>query len=191
MRKADVLKGLQVEQRDGEIKLKQAVYAKKILMKARMWDYNVVKLPMDPKEIIHKDEGGVRVNITQFKSMIGGLRCLVHTRPDIAYYVGVVSRYMEKPTLMHQLAAKRIRRYIKGTLNFCLVYTAGSGSDSVIGYSDSDLAGHVDDRKSTGGMVFYLNKGLITWSSQKQKSVALSSCEAEFMAATAASCQAI
>ncbi|KAL8145519.1 hypothetical protein AgCh_003617 [Apium graveolens] len=183
--------GLQVEQRDGEIKLKQAAYAKKILMKAGMWDCNAVKLPMDPKEIIHKDEGGVRVNITQFKSMMGGLRYLVHTRPDIAYSVGVISRYMEKPTLMHQLAAKRILRYIKGTLNFGLVYTACSGSDSVTGYSDNDLAGHVDDRKSTGGMVFYLNKRLITWSSQKQKSVALSSCEAEFMAATAASCQAI
>ncbi|WOG95898.1 hypothetical protein DCAR_0415227 [Daucus carota subsp. sativus] len=59
------------------------------------------------------------------------------------------------------------------------------------GYSDSDLGGQVDDRKSTGGMAFYLNESLITWVSQKQRCVALSSCEAEFMAATAAACQAI
>lgn len=59
------------------------------------------------------------------------------------------------------------------------------------GYSDSDLAGHVDDRRSTGGMAFYLNESLVTWVSQKQRCVALSSCEAEFMAATAAACQAI
>lgn len=59
------------------------------------------------------------------------------------------------------------------------------------GYSDSDLAGHVDDHSSTGGMLFYLNEGLVTWSSQKQRCVALSSCDAEFMAATAAACQAI
>ncbi|XP_074328182.1 uncharacterized protein LOC141666094 [Apium graveolens] len=66
-----------------------------------------------------------------------GLRYLVHTRPDIAYSVGVVSRYMEKPTLVHQLAAKRILLYIKGTLKYGLVYTVGSGSDSLSGYSDS------------------------------------------------------
>ena len=57
------------------------------------------------------------------------------------------------------------------------------------GYSDSDLAGNLDDRKSTGGMVFYLNDSLVTWVSQKQRCVALSSCEAEFMAATTTACQ--
>lgn len=59
------------------------------------------------------------------------------------------------------------------------------------GYADSDLAGSLDDRKSTGGMCFYLNYSLITWVSQKQRCVALSSCEREFMDATAAACQAI
>lgn len=59
------------------------------------------------------------------------------------------------------------------------------------GFSDSDLAGNIEDRKSTGGMVFYLNESLITWVSQKQRCVALSSCEAEFMAATAAACQGV
>ncbi|XP_074360135.1 secreted RxLR effector protein 161-like [Apium graveolens] len=137
-----------------------------------MWNCNATKLPMDPKENINKDEGGRCVYTTHFKSMIGGLRYLVHTRPDIAYSVGIVSRYMEKPTEMHLLAAKRILRYVRG-------------------YSDSDVAGHVEDRRSTGGMVFYLDDGLVTWASQKQRSVALSSCEGEFMAATAAACQAI
>lgn len=60
-----------------------------------------------------------------------------------------------------------------------------------MGYSDSDLAGNVDDRRSTGGMEFYLDESLITWVSQKQRCVALSSCEAEFMAATAAACQGV
>lgn len=59
------------------------------------------------------------------------------------------------------------------------------------GFSDSDLAGNLEDRKSTGGMAFYLNESLITWVSQKQRCVALSSCEAEFMAATAAACQGV
>lgn len=78
--------------------------------------------------------------------MIGGLRYLVHTRPDIAYAVGIISRYMETPTVMHELTTKRVLRYIRGTLNYGLVYVKGSGSELLTGFSDSDLAGHVDDR---------------------------------------------
>ncbi|XP_074351935.1 secreted RxLR effector protein 161-like [Apium graveolens] len=146
---------------------------------------------MHPKEIITKDEGGKLVDSTDFKSIIGGLRYLIHTRPDLAYSVGVIRRFMEKPTVMHLNAAKRVLRYVKGTLEFGLIYTNDEENDVIIGYSDSDLAGNLEDRKSTDGMVFYLNKSLITWNSQKQRCVALSSCEAEFMAATAASYQAI
>lgn len=93
--------------------------------------------------------------------------------------------------MMHLNAAKRILRYVKGTLEYGLVYTDESTNNLLTCYSDSDLAGHIDDRKSAGGMVFYLNESLITWVSQKQKCYALSSCEAEFMTATAAACQAI
>ncbi|XP_074342841.1 secreted RxLR effector protein 161-like [Apium graveolens] len=146
---------------------------------------------MDPKEILNKDADGKPVDSTVFKSLVGGLRYLVHTRPDIAYSVGIVSRYMERPTVQHLNAAKRILRYIKRTLNFGLVYSKNGENTLLMGYSHSDLAGHVDDRKSTGGMAFYLNENLITWVSQKQKCVALSSCEAEFMPVTDAACQAI
>lgn len=138
-----------------------------------------------------KDEKGKAVNSTQFKSLVGGLRYLVHTRPDIAHSVGVVSRYMERPTVLHMSAVKRIFRYIKGTLHYGLVYAKGTGDYMLAGYSDSDSAGNIEDRRSTGGMAFYLNKSLITWVSQKQRCVALSSCEAEFMAATAAACQGV
>ncbi|XP_074360629.1 secreted RxLR effector protein 161-like [Apium graveolens] len=98
---------------------------------------------------------------------------------------------MERPTILHQAVAKRILRYVKGTLEFGLMYLHNKENEVLIGYSDSDLAGNVEDRRSTGGMVFYLNNSLITWASQKQRCVALSSCEAEFMAATAAACQAV
>lgn len=152
---------------------------------------NPTKFSMDPKLLITKDEGGTPVDSTLFKSMVGGLRYLVHTRPDIAFSVGIISRYMEHPTVMHLNAAKRILRYIQGTFEYGLVYSKDSSNNVLTGYSDSDLAGHIDDRKSTGGMVFYLNESLVTWVSQKQRCVALSSCEAEFMAATAAACQAI
>ncbi|XP_074337179.1 secreted RxLR effector protein 161-like [Apium graveolens] len=152
---------------------------------------NPVKYPMEPRVQLTKDEGGKLVNATQFKSMIGGLRYLVHTRQDIAYSVGVLSRYMEKPTTLHLAAVKRILRYVKGMLNYGLIYRKGQGNYMLAGFSDSDLAGNVDDRKSTGGMAFYLDESLVIWVSQKQRCVALSSCEAEFMAATAAACQCI
>ncbi|XP_074363616.1 secreted RxLR effector protein 161-like [Apium graveolens] len=98
---------------------------------------------------------------------------------------------MERPTELHLNAVKRICRYVKGTLHYGLVYKRGQGNYILSEFSDSDLAGSTDDRKSTGGMAFYLDENLITWVSQKQRCVALSSCEAEFMAATAAACQAI
>ena len=181
--------GIEVNQGKGYIELKQTAYAKKVLEKAGMRDCNSVKYPMEPKIQMHKDENGKPVNPTEFKSMVGGLRYLVHTRPDIAYAVGVVSRFMERPTTLHQNAVKRILRYVKGTLSYGLMYTKGRGNYLLSGFSDSDLAGDIVDRKSTGGMAFYLDESLITWVSQKQRCVALSSCEAEFMAATAAACQ--
>lgn len=116
---------------------------------------------------------------------------MVHTRPDIAFSVGMVSRFMERPTALHMSAVKRILRYVKGTLEYGLVYTRGKGNYLLAGYSDSDLGGDVEDRKNTGGMAFYLDESLITWVSQKQRCVALSSCDAEFMAATAAACQGV
>lgn len=109
--------GIEVKQQTGCIELKQTAYVKRILEKAGMRDCNPVKYPMDPKVSINKDEDGKLVEVTQFKSLVGGLRYLVHTRPDIAFSVGIISYFMEKPTTIHLNAAKRILRYIKGTLN--------------------------------------------------------------------------
>ncbi|XP_074323896.1 secreted RxLR effector protein 161-like [Apium graveolens] len=152
---------------------------------------NPVKYPMEPNMLLCKDEQGKAVDSTQFKSLVGGLRYLVHTHPDLAFSVGIISRYMERPTVVHQNALKRILRYVKGTIDYGLVYSQGSGNCLLSGYSDSDLAGNIEDRRSTGGMVFYLNESLITWVSQKQRCVALSSYEAEFMAATATAYQGV
>ena len=116
---------------------------------------------------------------------------MVHTQRDIAYDVGIVSRYMVRPTVMHWNTVKRIMRSLKGTLSYGLLYSARSNNNMLSGYSDSDFAEEVDDRKSTGGTVFYQNDSVITWVSQKQRWVDLSSCEAEFMAATTAACQGI
>ncbi|GJQ99116.1 zinc finger, CCHC-type containing protein [Tanacetum coccineum] len=183
--------GIEVTQHEDGITLKQSAYARNLLLKAGMADCNPSKSPMEHKEELTKDEEGVPVNATLFRSIIGGLRYLTHTRPDIAYAVGIVSRFMEKPTLKHLQAVKRILRYIKGTVDYGLVYTKYHKGDLITGYSDSNHARDVEDRRSTGGNVFYLEENLVTWGSKKQQCVALSSCEAEFMAATTATCQGI
>ena len=183
--------GIEVEQRRGSIELKQTGCAKRLLEKAGMLESNSTKYPMEPKIQLSKDATGKAVDSTLFKSLVEGLRYLVHTRPDISYAVGIVSRFMERPTVQHLNAVKRILCYVNGTLDHGLVYTKNSGSHLLSGYSDSDLGGDVDDRKSTSGMAFYLSESLITWVSQKQRCVVLSSCEAEFMAATAAACLGI
>lgn len=113
-----------------------------------MSECNSVRYPIEPKLQLHKDEGGKLLNSPEFKSLIGGLRYLVHTRPDIAYSVGVVSRFMETPTVLHLNAAKRILWYMKGISEYALLYKKGKGDYLLSSFLDSDLAGNIDDRKS-------------------------------------------
>ena len=184
--------GIEVKQKKGLIMLKQSSYVKKVLLQFRMGECNATKLPMEHKQQLHKDNEGDPVDATEYRRVIDCLRYLLHTRPDLSFAVGMASRYMEKPTMMHHKAVKHILRYLKGTIHFGLVYTRGRyEEEELVGYTDSDLASDPDDRKSTGGMAFYINGSLISWGSQKQKIMALSSCEAEFMAVTAAACQAL
>ena len=146
---------------------------------------------MEHKLKLTKDEGGEIVNPTEYRSIVGGLKYLTHTRSDISFAVGVVSRFMEKPTMKHLQVVKSILRYIKDTLDYGLVYTKGERNITITGYSDSDMGNDEVDRRSTSGMDFYLNDNLVSCTSQKQQCVALSSCEAEFTAATMATCQGI
>jgi hypothetical protein len=98
---------------------------------------------------------------------------------------------MEKPTIEHLVAVKRILRYIAGTVNFGCSYQRKRGEVCLTGFSDSDHGADIDGRKSTTGVLFFLGENLITWQSQKQKVVALSSCEAEYIAGATACCQGV
>jgi len=140
---------------------------------------------------LHKDLDGTPTDSTEYRRIIGCLRYLLHTRPDLSYSVGIASRYMERPTITHHKVVKQILRYLRGIVHYGLVYVKGNQEVGIVGYSDSDLVGDQDGRRSTSGMAFYLNESLISWNSQKQKTLALSSCEVEFMAATTAACQGL
>ena len=97
---------------------------------------------------------------------------------------------MSKPYSNHMAAAKRILRYIKGTSDYGLVYESNEES-KLIGFCDSDYVSDQDDRKSTSGYIFLLGSKPIAWNCSKQKVIALSSCEAEYISSTSAVCQGI
>ncbi|PKA50942.1 Retrovirus-related Pol polyprotein from transposon TNT 1-94 [Apostasia shenzhenica] len=97
---------------------------------------------------------------------------------------------MQNPSCHHFGAAKRILRYIAGTIDYGIWYTHTSNFN-LCGFTDSDWASSSDDRKSISASVFSLGSGAVTWSSKKQATTALSSSEAEYVAATSAACQAI
>jgi hypothetical protein len=107
----------------------------------------------------------------------------VDTRPDLVYLVGYVSRFLERPTEEHLQAVKKILRYIAGTLEYGLHYGQQTGNVGLVGYCNSDLVGDIDMRKRTTGDLFFLGNCLVSWQSLKQRVVALSSCEAEYIAA--------
>ncbi|KAF2301069.1 hypothetical protein GH714_019859 [Hevea brasiliensis] len=114
--------GIEVKQNSESITLCQSSYASKILEKAGMSDCNSCRIPMDPRCKLSKHDEEPPVDATTYRSIIGSLRYLVNTRPDLAYSVGVVSRYMESPTTSHMNAVKQILRYVKGTLDLGIVY---------------------------------------------------------------------
>ena len=182
--------GIEVLQYDGGISLRQEGYAKKILEETNMIECNATQFPMDAGLVLSKSQEESSVEEKNYRRIIGCLRYLLHTRPDLSYCVGVLSRYMHSPKESHLTALKQVLRYVKGTYAYGLDFKRAETA-TLIGYSDSSHNVDVDDGRSTTGHMFYLNDCLITWCSQKQKTVALSSCEAEFMAATEAAKQAI
>ena len=131
------------------------------------------------------------VNSTSYQSLISNLRYLTHTRPNLLFSVGILSRYMENPNQDHYNGVKKVLRYVKGIEDYGLLYKKGELKEELIGYNDNDFAGDCSDRKSTSGHIFFFGGMSVSWSSQKQSIVALSSCEAEYIAATTATCQAV
>jgi hypothetical protein len=183
--------GIEVKQTDGEISLCQSGYVARILEKMGLTNCNPTHIPMEPRLKLSKHSQAESVDATEYRSVVGSLRYLLHTRPDLTFAVGYVSRFMEKPTKEHMMAVKHILRYVKGTLNIGCSYKKLTGEPRLLGYSDSDHAGDIDDRKSTTGVLYYYGDCPVSWTSQKQKIVAQSSCEAEYVAAALGACQGV
>ncbi|GKB70006.1 uncharacterized mitochondrial protein-like protein [Tanacetum coccineum] len=121
------------------------------------------------------------VDATLYRGMIGSLMYLTSSRPDLIYIVCLCARYQVKTTEKHLNAVKQIFRYLKGTINMGLWYSKDIGM-SVTAYAEADHAGCQDTRRSTSGSAQFLSDKLVSWSSKKQKSTAISSTEAEYIA---------
>ena len=183
--------GISIEQDEERkcLRMHQKQYIENMLEKYRLTDANTVSTPADLSVKLKKDDGFSKdVDSTLYQSMIGSLLYAANsTRPDIAQAVGVVSRYTSRPSQAHLTALKRILRYLKRTASLAIKYQKSDDGD-LIGYSDADWAGDADDCHSTSGN---LAGGPISWQSKKQGVVALSTCEAEYVALSAAVQEAI
>jgi hypothetical protein len=128
---------------------------------------DVVCSPIVTGTKLSKHDEGSEVDPTQFKQIVGSLMYLIATRPDLMFVVNLIARFMEHHVDTNMMEAKRILRYIKGTLELGILYRKGEQVD-LIAYSDSDYGGDIDDRKSTSGYLFMLGSGAISWSSREQ-----------------------
>ncbi|PNX62285.1 copia-type polyprotein, partial [Trifolium pratense] len=136
-----------------------------------------------------KDENGSAIDAREYKQVVGSLMYLLATRPNLAYSVCLVARFMDRPTDLQVTAVKRIMRYLKGTLVDGIMYSHITVKANLLGWSDSDYARDLDDRKSTSGYVLMLGTGTISWSSKNQPIVTLSTTEAEHVTASLCACQ--
>ena len=182
--------GIEVDQNENGIFISQAKYVNEVLGRFNMQECKAAITPTVMGLKLSKEDRSKDFDHSLYKNIVGSLMYLTATRPGIMFAVSLISRFMERPKEAHWQAAKRILRYVKGTKRFGILYTTSECSD-LIGYTNSDWAGSVDDRKSTAGYVFHMGSGAISWASKKQLIVALSIAEVEYVAATAATCQAV
>jgi hypothetical protein len=174
--------GFQVKQLQDGTFISQTKYIQDILNKFGTKDAKPIKTPMGTNGHLDLDTGGKSVDQKVYQSMIGSLLYLCASRPNIMLSVRMCARFQADPKEVHLRAIKRIMRYLVYTPKFGLWYPKGSTFD-LIGYSDADWVGCKIDRKSTSGTCQFLGRSLVSWASKKQNSVALSTAEAEYIAA--------
>jgi hypothetical protein len=142
--------GLEISQYASGIKLSQAKYARDLLERFHMTDCKSTPTPFLSGIKLEDGRETPLVDSTLYRQLVGSLFYLTHSRPNLSYVVGAVSRFMQEPHDLHWKAAKCILRYIQGTITFGIHYAVDSTLD-LIGFTDSDWAGDSIDHKSTSG----------------------------------------
>jgi hypothetical protein len=182
------------------ITINQSAYVAALLERHAMADCKPISTPMEHSPTVHsliKAPVGHQASVTEtqtYQAIIGSIMfAMLCTRPDISFAVTTLSQFASNPLPVHTQAVRRVMRYLKGTIDYGITYTGTGPVNSpptLIGFSDADWAQSYD-RRSITGYAFMLCGGAISWQSKKQRTVALSTVEAEYMATTHASKEAI
>nr|GEY97622.1 hypothetical protein [Tanacetum cinerariifolium] len=173
--------GLQISQNPRGIFINQSKYALESLKKYGFESCDPVDTPIVEKSKPDEDREGKAVDPSHYRGMISTLLYLIASRPDLQFTICMYARYQARPIKKHVHAVKRIFRYLRGTVNRGLWYLKDS-SVALIAFVDADHAGCQDTRQSTSRSVQFLGERLISWLSKRQKSAAISSTEAEYIA---------
>lgn len=191
--------GMKIE-RDGEtgdIRLSQRAYSERIIERFRMTDAKPHSTPLPAGLVLSaEDMPKTREELDDMKNVpyreaLGSLMWLqVATRPDLSYAVNLLSRFANNPGRSHWEALKHTLSYLKATLDYGITYCHGADIRPY-GYVDADYAGDINGSRSTEGHIFFVANGPVSWTSKRQETVALSTVEAEYMAFTRATQQAI
>jgi transposase InsO family protein len=188
--------GIRIHHDEGKniVYLDQSVYIQELLTRFEMKNCKSCETPHQPglylTESMCPDTADERRKMLTipYRELVGALLYLAtRTRPDLSYAVGQLCRFMSNPGPQHWIAAKRVLRYLQGTFRMGIKY---EGSEPVTGYSDSDWAGDPDQRRSTAGILFMMSSGPVSWKSHRQRSVALSALEAEYVSLSLAAREA-
>ena len=168
--------GIEVEKNENKIFISQAKYVNEFLERFNMQDCKAAITPTVMGLKLSKEDNSKDFDPSLYKSIVDSLMYLTTTRPDIMHAVSLISKFMERSKEAHWQEAKRILRYVKGTKRYGILYTTSENSE-LIGYTDSDSAGSIDNRKNTSDHVFHMGLGSISWASKKQPIVVLSTVD--------------
>ncbi|KAJ0742843.1 putative RNA-directed DNA polymerase [Helianthus annuus] len=185
--------GIEVIHHRSDLVLSQRTYVLDILQRAGLADCKPVSSPMATSQVLLPDDSPLLDDPSRYRQTVGALQYATLSRPDIAFAVNKVCQFMHAPTENHWAAVKRILCYLKGTVNYGLLFRHNTGyqlqafsdanwTSTLTAFSDSDWAGCPIDRRSTGGYAIYLGSNLISWSAKKQRTVSRSSTESEYKA---------
>ena len=179
-------------------RITQHEYVNQLFTQFNMNEANAMSTPAQSNEHLTSDmcpstdDEKIKMTSVPYKSLTGSLLYAVNwTRPDIAFATGEVCRFNQNPGMKHWIAAKRIVRYLRGTASHGLTYKPTEHGTQIYGYVDASWASDPMTRKSTSGYTFYLAGGPISWMSKRQPVVALSSAEAEYVAISSATQEAL
>nr|GEW26490.1 retrovirus-related Pol polyprotein from transposon TNT 1-94 [Tanacetum cinerariifolium] len=181
MGKISFFLGLQISQSPRGIFINQSKYALESLKNYGLESCDPVDTPIVEKSKLDEDKEGKAVDLSHYRGMIGTLLYLTASRLDLQFAICMYARYQARPTEKHIHAVKRIFRYLRGIVNRVLWYPKDS-SVALTTFEDANHVGFQDIRRSTSGSLQFLGERLIRWSSKRQKSAAISSTKAEYIA---------